>query len=256
MSPKRPMRPYDPILKMAEDGIPILSRKRIEVIAERFLADFRRSFPGVNGAHFPARFAEQYLGLTVREAWLSHNSCVLGITVFEDGTQVPVYNPETNAAALMRADQGTVFLDLSLQPEAQRYRRAFTLLHECAHHVLHRNYYRRYSAVSADRNPEAQPAPSAPATCPPSQADHGATAGMDWLEWQANSLATSLLMPFSAVKDWCDREDVQGYYDSRVLRGISEHRAYRMMVAGMAIRFSVSEEAADFRLKNLNLQPR
>ncbi len=67
---------------------------------------------------------------------------------------------------------------------------------------------------------------------------------MDWMEWQANAGASSLLMPAPAVKIISDKATGFNYW------GMSHAK---VVIAEMMRVFKVSHSAAAFRLKSLNL---
>jgi len=89
---------YIPPLSYDTRGVPQLSRKQINKIAERFVEDFQ---PEVITNPSPINieeFVECYLGMIPDYLYLSHNGIYLGMTVFNDTDKIPVYDPVVTAA--------------------------------------------------------------------------------------------------------------------------------------------------------------
>ena len=89
---------YKQHFRVSKSSVPILSKKEINAAAERFVADFQPS-----ALYHPEpldieSFMEMYLGMTPDFQYLSHNGIYLGMTVFNDTDNVPVYDPQTNGA--------------------------------------------------------------------------------------------------------------------------------------------------------------
>ena len=132
-------------------GVPVLSKEKLEDIAEVHAARYARLQSDKDTRLSTWRFAVQYLGKKVRFERLSHDGWILGLSVFADGTRIPVYQPKTGEAEWAEADAGTILLDKSLEVakdalHSARSRPRFTLMHECAHQMLHSDYYRRIAA--------------------------------------------------------------------------------------------------------------
>lgn len=122
---------------------PILSKQRLEEIANAHTQSFIQ-FDGKDDMKFSAwKFAVHYLGKKVRFEWLSNEGVYLGLSVFSDHSPVPIYNPETRKVSLEEFGKDTILLDksLDLPHSGSTSRPRFTLIHECAHHILHRDYF-------------------------------------------------------------------------------------------------------------------
>ena len=82
---------YTPTLRVKNNGVPVLSKKELNDIGERFIADFQ---PEVLKEPQPVDidgFAELYLGMMPDYQYLSHNGIYLGMTIFNDTNRVVVY---------------------------------------------------------------------------------------------------------------------------------------------------------------------
>jgi hypothetical protein len=75
----------------------------------------------------------------VRFEWLSNNAFILGVSVFTDHTTIPLYVPEDDKFTCADFDKDTILLDKTLggEPIASISKPRFTLMHECAHQLLH-----------------------------------------------------------------------------------------------------------------------
>jgi len=242
---------YDPPLRLSASGVPYLGKNQMEHMAARFKADCKAFLKQDGPASFAREFAENYLRLKVDHQWLGPDGCNLGMSVFADGTDIPVYVPETNKARWLRVSANTVLLDRSLLEAGRKNTLRFTLMHESAHHLLHGNYYRRAAAAGkgvtapfrreAAENADVQP--------------REAWGDTDWMEWQANYMASALLAPKPEIEAWLRDEDVYGYYAYRVERGISRNRAMSQVLSSFARRFGVSAQMAEIRLRGLGFDP-
>jgi hypothetical protein len=134
---------YSPTFRTKPNGVPILSKSEIDIIAERCLMEF---CPEVLKAPQPIdedRFLTEYLGLTQDFQYLTHCGLYLGMIVFEDSNKIPVYDEDTNRAEYIRVKKGTVIIDSSLLEEGQEGRYRFTSMHEAGHWILHRRKFMR-----------------------------------------------------------------------------------------------------------------
>lgn len=104
---------YFPKFVIKNNGVPILSKKELEIMAENFLKDFKTETLIKPQAIDIDDFAFNYLGLKLDFHHLSHDESILGAMVFDD-TVIPVYNPESNKAEYSVIDKETVVIDSSL----------------------------------------------------------------------------------------------------------------------------------------------
>lgn len=226
-------------------GIPLLSKRQLEIYGESVLRDFS---PDVLQTPQPTdidRFITDYMGFNFEYQYLSNNSVYLGVTVFDDTDTLPIYNPELNRAEFLSVKKNTIIIEgtLAENPALER-RERFTEGHEASHGLVHPEYYHRkaqYAGFSCTGNIYSKP-------CFPdlSGLDNNGKRlqGEAWLEWQANYLASVLLMPKSTVKR---------------LKSLIESKGKRLwhldLISTMVEVFNVSEEAARVRLDSLNYLP-
>lgn len=231
---------YFPALKLSETGVPILSKLQLERIAERYNKEYAATLNSDDDRLDPRRFAKETLQLNLDYQWLSNNGCYLGMAVFRDATRIPVYYPEINAAKWISASKNTILIDRSLQPEHMRNGEKFTIVHECSHQILHWAYYRKQESVPC-RKETVQPA-----FTPKEWTDE------DRMEWQANYLASALLIPLSALNKMIEERHMADYYQHRRMRGVSEKSALTQAAMDVACRFGVSTLMAKIRLQGIN----
>ena len=229
---------YNPTFKTTARQLPILSHNEMDTMGERLVADF---YPAAMETPMEIdidRFLTQYLGLTQDFKYLSHCGLYLGMTVFEESDRIIVFNPDEYKAEYITAKAGTVFIDCSLLDCNQEHRYRFTVAHECSHQILHFKYFEHLSSMlSADYIPSIQC--RVDKTKAPNHTNYKRTE-KDWMEWQANCLASSILMPRKMV-----------------LKAVRQaERKSPSVNAGLeaVIRtFNVSNEAAYFRLQELGI---
>jgi hypothetical protein len=232
--------------KLDANGIPHLSKSQLESYGERVLRDFS---PDVLLKPQPTdidRLISRYMGFNFEYQYLSNNQVYLGITVFEDTDTLPVYIPELNQAEFLSVKKNTIIIEGTLADNPSLiHRERFTEGHEAAHGLIHPEYYRRKAEFAGycDSNGDIYSKSSFP-DLSGVDVNGKRLQGEDWLEWQANYLASVLLMPRTAVKQ---------------LRNLIEPKGSRFwyleLIQTMVEVFNVSEEAARVRLVSLNHLP-
>ena len=116
-------------------------------------------------------------GLSVEYLSLRNDGRVLGQTVFEDSL-VPIYTKEVGYTVLPMKGK-TIILDTSLLQPQMCNRARFTLAHELAHWILHKEYFIRVRENAANIKSQ----------------NHS-----DKIERQADKLAGAILMPMVLLK--------------------------------------------------------
>jgi len=235
---------YIPEFQTNQCGIPIISGEELDKIGERMVVDFSPKTAFTPGEIDIDRFVTGYLGMKQDFCYLSHCGIYLGMTVFRDSNCIPVYYPEQNKADYISAKAGTVILDTSLLEDGQEHRYRFTMGHESSHKILHTAYF--LNDVDSG-NPYAKDV-EAFVRC---RTDHYQfnilSPAIRWtdakrVEWQANRLASAILMPKSMVRMLMASMPNRGETDwsQMIYRRVSEV-------------FNVSLEAAFYRLKELSI---
>jgi hypothetical protein len=159
---------------------------------------------------------ERHYGLEVDYRFLRKNGSALGCTVF-DNTLLPIWNPEEKRYELLPVKRGTIVISAALLDNRSDGRLRFTIAHELAHWLIHRDLYSGGGIAAA----------SATKTSLEENPD---------VERQADILATALLMPRNQVK--------HAFY---ALRGITDP------AATLAALFDVSKQAMGIFLREHHL---
>lgn len=230
------------------NGMFILTSNQIEEIATMVLQEF---MPWV--LECPQRVdIEQLVAdglyLTIRNQMLGLNNAVLGMTAFEDVTGVPCLDDMYQPIEI-DLQGGTIIIHSWLQGYKYRARRRFTIAHEGAHWVLHRSFHSPTNQQFQFRT-QRQPyiaCRSINIECK----RHNLISDEDWEEWQADSLAASLLMPLAPFRQIAERL----IHDSgrRFLTEGKVTRDYIEIVEEISDLFLVSKTAAEIRMKQLGL---
>lgn len=196
-------------------------------------------------------FVEFYLKLDIEEVFLSHNLCYLGGCVFQDDEVIPIYLPDKEEINYLVGRRNTILIDaqLSEEPKMKNLRR-FTLMHEASHAILHRRYYcydydnEQLSLFDTDSLLVCEDIKQASSkaendNCYSKNERRVLVTAEDWLEYQANVLASLMLMnevSLSFILEHYDyRKDA-----SNILR--------EFVITQMSTIYSVSHEAARVRL--------
>lgn len=221
----------------------ILSRQDIESISRTILRKYL-NLENNQGKVFdriePETLARQLYGIEFEFRYLSRQGAILGITSFDEvGIDVWDKNWEPE---LFFLDRSTALIDIALQDEAQCGRRNFTMMHETAHLIFQilfpEDYGMRY------RRPPLR--------------YHLSTDGYggkitDWEEWQANTLASYLLLPRELVL----RTMIGAGFSSGIkLLNRKFARKDFDRFEEMSLQLGVSKQALAIRMKQLGLLER
>lgn len=214
-----------------------LSKARLESKAEEILAEYR------GGAHLesPApldidSFAEFHLDATIDYHRLSTDGSVLGMSVFQE-LSIPVVDHAGCSGDVVFPPQ-TIVIDheaLSSSPES---RLRFTVAHECAHLILHRNIYYRDPSMKCSGNTGYRPFTT--------NTEGVRGDKVDRAEFQANYLGAALLMPRLPFSQAYHALVPDSWYD------LAE-RQKKAVIGELADTFETSLQATGLRIKNLKL---
>jgi len=185
-------------------------------------------------------FAEFHLNAKIDFANLSQDRQTLGCTCFNDGILM-VWNEDRTNEIPLEVEKGYIFVDNGVLDSEVEGRVRFTIIHECAHWILHpRFYYQK----PGEKIPKIK--------CTIYQIENGARrlpmTDEEVREWQANRLGAALIMPAVTVKMLlADRLGVgvdtlaPAYYSDS-------------LIEEMAAVYNVSKSAMSIRLEDLNLK--
>ena len=230
------------------NGMYILSRTDIEYIADRILREYMPEALRGERAIDIVALAEEGLNLTITELTLDTDEKVLGALYIEDSGDIACFD-ETGVPNTVKARAGTIVINVPLNGKLSMERKRFTIAHECAHWILHRAY--RALAKRRFRIAAQEPPNVVCRGMGAEQTRHELKTDEDWAEWQANTLASALLMPNQSVREYAERYLSFWDLDSFPEGGYS--RARIEAVDGISSRFMVSTRAAELRLTQLGL---
>jgi len=165
----------------------VLSYKDIEEIAEQVFALYKQ-LPEIKDKTIyrvePELLLEKLLGLKTKYFHMTLDASVLGLTSYEYIDLFFDNGQEDNHCTL---DGKTVLVEKDLiDDERQEGRRNFTIMHEGAHHILKIVYPNDYGVT-------------APTIHYHKENKNQNKRITDWEEWQADTLASMLLMPKEVV---------------------------------------------------------
>jgi len=161
-----------------------ISAVTLEAIARKAIKDYDPSLlQGCPRAIPVEDMIEKQYGLSIEYQYIRNNGRILGATVFEDD-YVPIFENEIGKYNLVKFKRGTIILDASLLQCHGDGRLRFTCAHELAHWLIHQKIY------SGTDNNVAEMAKTVKKSIDTNPA----------IEWQADKLSSSILMPNGQVK--------------------------------------------------------
>ena len=205
------------------DKVDILSRTLIDDEAKKFLIKYRPNALKEATKLDLENLIENDLGLNIDYQNLDENHQILGATVFKDG-YMNVYN--NGEKELKKFNKNTMVFDIKLSEDyKQEGRFLFTLAHEIGHWILHRKHFfideqqqsifhlledenRDNFIICVKRNESAmlyvrKKTPE------------------EWIEWQADNFASSLLMPKDIFKTTYEHLKEENMNKEQILRELS-----------------------------------
>jgi hypothetical protein len=234
-----------------DNGMYIISRYDFDAIARQFLSEYA---PGVLAGAKPVSIgdiAEEHLGLTLKYQNLSPDGEVSGLISFGD-TEYDCYDNMFRPIKLEIAD-GTILIDYSLSKQITYPRRRFTIAHEVSHRLLHRSYRSQTNRhFSFRRKQDTLIACRAVNIEQANTKSDGKWTDHQWEEWQADSLAASILMPIDTIKPFAT-EIIYARSGKTYLNSATDRIIRQEIIKKIANVFYVSHRAVEIRMKQLLL---
>lgn len=239
-----------------KNGVPILSMKDMEEYAQVLLSDFdSRTLKEPVPVDMDA-FCEFYLKLEMDYQNLSHNQSILGMMVFTD-CLIPVYDIKRETVKTIPVNEKTILVDNSLLETDKLSRYRFTLGHEASHWIFHRHQY-----LVEQEHIHLLCVEDVRSGVRSRMADmdnvnrRKLCTDNDWMEWQADYMASALLMPKQtfhiAAQELLEQAGIDEGY---ITRGISDD--WDMFIQAFTIElaetFQVSLQAARIRCDKLGI---
>lgn len=230
-------------LTRKNSGVPILSREDMDEVAFQVLADFNYKLLLEPQELDIDLFAQEYLGMDQDFQLLSHNGIYLGMTIFNDTDRLPIYDPVMRRAEYVSEKAGTIVIDSRLLESGMEDQYKFTMAHESIHGMLHKAFFDHFLG-QITMSDQLEPLIRCRKAGPVRKKNWRDWTELDWMEWQANTGASALLMPAPAVKIISEKARGFGYW------GMSHAR---VCIEEMRRVFKVSHSVAAYRLQSLNL---
>ena len=232
------------------DGMYILSRFDIDEIAYSLLKDFSpRNLEYAIAVDIDA-FLVDYLQLLVKERYIGVIGCeALGLTVMRDSVEIPSLDEKMHPI-ILKETYGNVLISPTLNGVKNRPRKRYTKAHEGAHWVLHQPYFQ-----NADGTEQGRLCSGFVACRTVERYIPTTSRKVNWLEWQADTLAASLLMPrdifMCYTKSLFRRAGVRhGYLSAKCG---SDKQLFHEIAPDLCKKFSVSLRAVQIRMIHLGL---
>jgi len=185
-------------------------------------------------------FAEFHLNVKIDFANLSQDALTLGCTCFNDGVLM-IWNDERTKQIPLDVEKGWILIDNGILTHETDGRTRFTIIHECAHWLLHPRFYYQKPGEKTRK-----------IQCSIYQIEDDERrlpmTDEEVREWQANRLGAALIMPARTVKMLL--ADKMGYSCAEALSPVYYSDS---LINEMANVFNVSKTAMRIRLINLNL---
>ena len=230
-------------LTRKNSGVPILSRADMDEVAFQVLADFNYKLLLEPQELDIDLFAQDYLGMDQDFQLLSHNGIYMGMTIFNDTDRLPVFDPVMQRAEYVSEQAGTIVIDSRLLEPGKEDQYKYTMAHESIHGMLHKAFFDRYLSQITISD-QIEPLIRCRKAGPVRRKNWCNWTELDWMEWQANTGASALLMPAPAVKIISDKAKRFNYW------GMPHAR---VCIEEMRRVFKVSHSVAAYRLQSLNL---
>jgi hypothetical protein len=213
-----------------------LSRLDLEHIADRFTCRyFHKCGPplGELPPVEPERFAAEIMKLQVHFLPLCTDGSILGLSAFDEVAVEIV--ADDGAKELIALTANDIAVDAALTADGQTGRRNFTMMHEVAHHILCRLYPREYGPICHRKAHVFYRSNSR---------------SRDWVEWQADTLASALIMPRTLMVQCMRRFGLGNKLE--MLNKIYRANDYQKF-CNIAEFLGVSKQALEIRMKQLGM---
>lgn len=205
------------------DKVEFLSRKQIDLEAEIFLKKYRPLALKQATKLDLENLIENDLELEIDYQNLDPEHQILGATIFKDG-YLNVYTE--GKKELKKFNKNTMVFDSKLSEDyKQEGRFLFTLAHEIGHWILHKKHFFINDGQESlfnqiDEDDESY------IIC--AKRDENAMLHIrkktpeEWIEWQADSFASSLLMPKEIFKEVYENLEAQKISSDAIIKKLSE----------------------------------
>ena len=231
---------FIPSLRLNDKGIPILSKDDIEEIAFRMINDYNPESMAKPQPFDIESFAEFYLKTEIEYKYLSSDGRFLGMYLYNNSEKVIIYDEKGQKAEYLPSKARTIFIDTSLLEEENDHRLRYTFAHECGHAILHTGVFNSGNTRNYNYRMASEPIIQCRKTKVEGFKDYTKWSDTDRIEWQANYLASAILLPKQTVLLLANE------YPNANLDPIP-------LIYDMVKTFNVSVAASLYRLKSLGI---
>jgi len=235
-------------MKLNSDFVPIISKKEMDQEATKFL---RKYCPEALESPMPVPvedIAELKMELEIDYVNIDEACETLGMMIFSDGA-VELYDPENDEYVLRPYKRGTLLVESNIGDVSNRGRERFTIAHEIVHWHIHKLRFTMLGLKDKSLTKACR--------CPQEKAYNPKTPE-EWMEWQADNLAAAILMPAEMFR----RKAIEIKANYKVGSKINDHMwlgfspsiINELIIDALAEAFHVSKQAAEIRLKTLNIK--
>jgi len=219
-----------------------LSRLDIEEIANEITESYK-NLPDIKSADCyrinPEKLINDILKIKIEYERLSRDGKTFGLTAYED-LGVEVFT-ETNESFYYFLDGNTILVDKSLRNDISKLGRCnFSMMHEASHQILKRKYPNDYGVVEKGQSLIHYYKANSERKKPIE----------DWEEWQANTLASAILLPNDIVKRGMFMFELGDKIE--ILNKVFRPHQYERFCC-LAQFLGVSKQALAIRMKHLGL---
>lgn len=235
-----------PYISYKENGIPILSQKQINHIAEGIVRDlmpqnFEKQVDATNlKVFFKAMDGWNYAG-----KYLSRSGYLMGLTSFQGG-EILVTDFNRLSTRTFRMPPNTILVEKGLYAPCFEHMFRFTFAHEVGHALLHRRFCEKPDNMKAYAEQGSIKAIQDTQERFRRTDTNRLQTERDWLEWQANAFASAVLMPETLFRRVGELVLGDKAHDLQLLNEL---------LVTVSDTFRVSLTASWFRLKELGYIP-
>ena len=229
-------------------GMYIFSSQDFDSVAELVLREYAPNMLEKAQPLNIEALADEAYSLTIIDRYLSARGSILGLISFDDiNVEVMSLEKQVVKEKLM---SGTIVVDARLMSNEQHHRRRFTVSHEVAHWIIHRQMYyadgQRYNLRQEKQFIACREATNNRAR----RQDYWSES--DWLEWQADKFASAMLMPATVFYPEAMAVMHRHHAGSYIIDGCGS-KATSDVITELTEIFDVSRTAIRIRLKQVGM---
>ena len=227
---------------MSDSLVPIIHKDHLESVARAFLEEYYKEALYEPMAIDPTVLAER-MGLSIQLKHITSDFSTFGQVFFAD-CETDYYDKDAASFKKIQVKSGTILVD----PDAYFFRNLGsvnnTIIHECVHWDKHRKAFELERLYNEN-------ATQIKCQVVGGIKDNKVKTATDWMEWQANSLAPRIQMPYTQAKIKA-AEFIRHYL--RLYPGSKLIDIMEPVIDEMASFFCVSRFAAKIRMIDLGFE--